>query len=103
MKKNIIHFLLLLLALVGAGTSHFVYADSTTAIINNSDSNIVNKHKSPNSHRTPVIQTTPSQRKEILITDSRGLSAFFILGIIINIVMMTIFGWWFSKEWRKQK
>ena len=103
MKKNIIHFLLLLLSLTGVSASHAVYANATNAVENNSDSNIVYKHKSPNSHRAPVIQNTPTHRKEILIDDSRNLSAFFILGIIINIVMIIVFGWWFSKEWRKQK
>lgn len=103
MNKNAIHFLLLLVALLGVGTSHVVYADVTDAVKNNSNSNNVNKHKSPNSHRAPVVQNTPTDRKEILVNDSRSLSAFFILGIIINIVMILTFGWWFSKEWRRQK
>jgi len=41
--------------------------------------------------------------KTILNKDSRGLSTFLMIGIIINIVMASLFAWWFSIQWRKTK
>ncbi|MCK4743829.1 MAG: hypothetical protein KAT25_08420 [Sulfuriflexus sp.] len=42
-------------------------------------------------------------KKKILNDESRGLSAFFILGIIINIIMAVVFVRWFAREWRRSK
>ncbi|MCW9030772.1 MAG: hypothetical protein OQK58_04730 [Gammaproteobacteria bacterium] len=64
-------------------------------------SKIVNKHKSPGaSSETPTLIEKNS--KKILIEDSREMSPFFKLGIAINVVMVLVFGWWFSKEWRRR-
>jgi len=60
---------------------------------------------------TPTLQADKNaaheqkipDRKTTLINDSRGLSAFFVLGIAINIIMAITFAWWFSSEWRKTK
>jgi len=49
-----------------------------------------------------VINHTP-ERKHILIEESRGLSGFFILGIVINVIMIIVFAWWFIGQWRQSK
>lgn len=102
MKINIIHFLFICLILAGITTPALVYSDSST-VSNTISNDITHKHKTPNSNRTVSITQNHTDRKEILVEDSRGLSSFFILGIIINIIMAVTFGWWFSKEWRRQK
>jgi len=76
---------------------------STSAIntieITSLSSNTVSYSEGSNTNRTtPIIQS-----KKILVDKSRGLSAFFIFGIAINIIMAITFGWWFSKEWRSSK
>ena len=64
----------------------------------------IKKHKTPDAKQTTTLPTTDiHNRKATLNDDSRGLSGFFILGIIINIIMIITFGWWFSKEWRRQR
>jgi len=75
----------------------------TATLVNNTTPNT--KQDPPQNispHPIPLAQKNPG-RKKILIDDSRGLSAFFILGIGINIVMVITFAWWFSSEWRKSK
>jgi len=42
-------------------------------------------------------------KKKVLIDDSRELSAFFILGIAINIIMIIAFARWFAGQWRQSK
>lgn len=67
-----------------------------------SSSSSTNKHKIPNANKNTLPSTDSHDRKATLNDDSRGLSGFFILGIIINIIMFITFSWWFSKEWRRQ-
>ena len=104
MKMSIIQFLSICLLLTGITAPALVYSDSSIPTNTNAASTtITNKHKTPNSNRTLSTTQKLADRKEILIDDSRDLSAFFTLGIIINIIMAITFGWWFSKEWRRQK
>lgn len=42
-----------------------------------------------------------SERKSPLKNESRDLSAFFYIGIGINIILALVFSWWFTREWRK--
>ena len=51
---------------------------------------------------TPHARNTHNKKK-VLIDDSRELSAFFILGIVINIIMIITFAWWFTGQWRQSK
>jgi len=51
---------------------------------------------------TPHARDTQTQKK-VLTDDSRELSAFFILGIAINIIMIITFAWWFAGQWRQSK
>ena len=62
---------------------------------------VVNNHKAPNSQRQLSTTTETIEIKKILIEDSREMSPFFKLGIAINIVMILLFGWWFSNQWRE--
>lgn len=72
-------------------------------INNNSSNNLIKNYKVENTNRTTLAISESHNRKAILNKESRGLSGFFILGIIINIIMIVTFGWWFSKEWRRAK
>lgn len=58
---------------------------------------------STNSTLTIPLSKNTHNRKKVLIEESRGLSAFFIFGIAINIVMAITFGWWFVGQWRQSK
>ena len=101
MKLNVMHLVLISLTLTGVISPITVYSGSSTSTeANLTTDNLTNKHNVPNANQTTL--NTPT-RKDILIDDSRGLSAFFILGIVINIIMAVTFAWWFSKEWRKSK
>lgn len=51
---------------------------------------------------TPHAKNTHTKKK-VLIDDSRELSAFFILGIAINIIMIITFARWFAGQWRQSK
>jgi len=62
----------------------------TTSTLSDHDNALTFASKTPN-------------KKKVLNEESRELSAFFILGIIINIIMIIIFVWWFSSEWQKNK
>lgn len=103
MKTNVIYQALIFMILVVVLMPMSVHAESAT----NSESvndmgKVVNKHKSPDaSYEIPT--TIKRNTKKILINESREMSPFFKLGIAINIVMILVFGWWFSKEWRRKK
>jgi len=43
----------------------------------------------------------PKRAKTVLVDRDQNLSAFFIAGIMINVIMAVTFAWWFSREWRK--
>lgn len=76
--------------------------DNNITLNSSTKNNSTNKHKTPNSKQTIIPDTNIHDRKATLNNDSRGLSGFFILGIMINIIMLITFSWWFSKEWRRQ-
>jgi len=71
-----------------------------TAAVSNT---AVNDYKTPNTNQNTSQAQSRPDRKNVLIDDSRGLSAFFMLGIIINIIMAVTFSWWFLREWRRSK
>lgn len=101
MKINIVHLTLIFASLIVVISPLSVHAESATnsESINTSTNN---KYKSPDaSYETPT--TITKNAKKILIKESREMSPFFKLGIAINIVMILVFGWWFSKEWRRKK
>lgn len=104
MKKQLKHFVFICLtisivilpALIHS-TEKYIIESST--VLNSS----TNKHKITNTNNATLPTTDLHNRKATLNDDSRGLSGFFILGIIINIIMIITFSWWFSKEWRRSK
>lgn len=103
MKTNIIPLALICMILTTVATPMSVQAESST----NSESitetgKIVNKHKAPGTSYE-IATSNNKNAKKILIEESREMSPFFKLGIAINIVMILVFGWWFSKEWRRKK
>ncbi len=104
MKINRKHLVFIWLTLATLASPALVYADSINVVQSNPlSNNIINKHKTPNANKSTSVTTRIHTQKNILVNDSRDLSAFFILGIIINIIMVITFGWWFSKEWRSLK
>ncbi len=84
------------LPVVSANTS-LTNTTNITSAIETSYSSITTK----TNFKTSNLKKT--NQKKILLDKSRGLSAFFIFGIAINIIMAVAFGWWFSKEWRRSK
>jgi len=74
------------------------YSEPTSSTINSMANTNVEIRPSDNQ----VRNNTP-ERKHILIEDSRGLSGFFILGIVINVIMIIVFAWWFVGQWRQSK
>ena len=59
---------------------------------------------------SPTHSTDPQQENKKQIQapgkssskdDSRELSAFFAIGIAINVILAIVFTWWFRKEWKK--
>ena len=103
MKINAVYLTLIFASLIVMISPLSVLAESAanSESINTSTNNIY-KHKSPDaSYETPT--TITKNKKKILVKDSREMSPFFKLGIAINIVMILVFGWWFSKEWRRRK
>ena len=107
MKLNSLHFIFISLTLLTAISPIPAYSDSGVTVdinqadINSTSNNVVNKHKTPNSHRQLTTATDTTNRKNVLIEESREMSPFFKLGIAINIVMILVFGWWFSNQWRE--
>jgi len=104
MNKKLKHFVFTCLTISIVISSSLTHSTEKGVIENNIvQKNSINKHKTPDNNQTTAAETNIHNRKEILNNDSRGLSGFFILGIIINIIMIITFGWWFSKEWRRQR
>jgi len=112
LRQLFIPFVLPCLTLTGFLLPVSAYCDSTTMTQTSTLATTLVNNKTPNTNQNmlqnispqhiPLAQNNPG-RKKILIDDSRGLSAFFIFGIGINIVMVITFAWWFSSEWRKSK
>lgn len=103
MKINVIHLTLIFASLIAMISPLSVHAESAanSDSINTSTNNIY-KHKSPDaSYEAPT--TITKNTKKILVKESREMSPFFKIGIAINIVMILVFGWWSSKEWRRNK
>ena len=117
MKKRLFHYrheslmrhIFICIMLAGISTSLPVYSDAThsaaaTLVALNSISNSsATNNKTTNSTLTTPLSKNTLNRKKVLIEESRGLSAFFIFGIAINIVMAITFGWWFVGQWRQSK
>jgi hypothetical protein len=83
-----------------------VFSDSTTrSQISTSPADLSNSttmSETQATNRSSKDKSSPSTHvKKNTLT--RGLSGFFILGILINIVMVSIFAWWFSRQWRQTK
>ena len=106
-KSNLLHFIFISLTLLTAISPIPAYSESGAAMdinqagINSTSNNVVHKHKTPNSHRQITTTTNITNNKKILIEDSREMSPFFKLGIAINIIMILLFGRWFSNQWRE--
>lgn len=102
--KSRIQTVFISLALMGFFSIGPVYSDSINSMeIKIISDNLTNIHKTSNTNNvTPIANDLPDKKK-ILIDESRGLSAFFIFGIVINIIMAVTFAWWFSRQWRQTK
>ena len=104
MEINATHLVLICLTLTWGISPVTVYSAPTTVKEASPTSNtLVNKHKVTNKSQITHATNNNLARKTTLVDESRGLSAFFIFGIAINIIMAVTFGWWFSKEWRRSK
>lgn len=104
MNKKIKHFIFICVAILMTISPVLTHATDTITLANNTTQvTSTNKHKTSNNEplASPVVDN--HTRKTTLNNDSRGLSGFFILGIVINIIMIIIFGRWFIKEWRSPK
>ena len=98
--KTIVQYLIFLFSLITVINPISVLADSTL-----DDHLTLKTTENINIHKSPDVTHEKSHminknRKKVLIEDSREMSPFFKLGIGINIVMILIFGWWFSTQWR---
>jgi len=103
-RLNLIYGMLLTLLLSGFLSPVSASSISTSVTENSSVSNTtVNTDKIVSTNPQQIPKQNKHTRKQVLIGESRGMSAFFILGIAINIVMAMTFAWWFSREWRKSK
>lgn len=99
MKNKTIH--LIFITLIAVTTTAQVYAEPATPLdYSPTSDNVVHKHKTPGLSQQPHVTTENSERKKVLIEESREMSPFFKLGIAINIVMILVFGWWFAGQWR---
>lgn len=104
MNKKLKHFVFICITTSIVISPALTHSAGESVVENNTTLNSsTNKHKIPNSKQTTTPETNIHNRKTTLNNDSRGLSGFFILGIIINIIMIITFSWWFSKEWRRQR
>jgi len=57
---------------------------------------------SPIEQNSSMVQTDTQTESPIQATPKKNLSIFLIVGIIINIIMFSIFIAWAVKEWRKK-
>jgi len=49
------------------------------------------------------VQTTTPDRTDQVQEGSHELSSFFLIGIMINVVALVLFGVWAAREWKKKK
>jgi len=63
----------------------------------------VNNIETQSSNQSSPLRQKKTAGKKSVTDDTRGLSAFFMLGIAINIIMAVTFTWWFTREWRRSK
>ena len=106
MNKKLKHFVFICLTSLIITSPALIHAVPEDMVENGSLTKLnssIQKHKTPNSDQPAFFTTNTHGKKATLNDDSRGLSGFFILGIIINIIMVITFGRWFSKEWRRSK
>lgn len=106
MNKKLKHFVFICLTSSVITSPTLIHAVPEDMVENGTVTKLnssIQKHKIPNSNQPAFSTTNTHGRKATLNDDSRGLSGFFILGIIINIIMVITFGRWFSKEWRRSK
>jgi len=103
MRINATHLVLICLTLTWGVSPVTACADPTTVKETNPIANNLAQNNIIKASQTTSKEKDTPTRKEIIVDESRGLSAFFILGIAINIIMAVTFGWWFSKEWRRSK
>lgn len=106
MNKKLKNFIFICLTISAVTSPALIYA-AEKGIVENGPvkklNNPVQKHKMSNDNQSTLAATSSHNRKTTLNDDSRGLSGFFIFGIIINIIMAVTFGIWFAKEWRRSK
>ena len=50
---------------------------------------------------SPTIDTSHSVKKKGILSADRDLGPFFIIGLIINLTMMTTFAFWAFGQWRQ--
>jgi hypothetical protein len=108
-KPRALLFMVFLSLASGLLTPGAVFSDST----NNSQisespadlSNATAMSESQAINLSPKDNASPSTytKKNTLNEDSRGLSTFLLIGIIINIIMAATFTWWFLRQWRQTK
>lgn len=103
-RLMIIRIVYIILAFTGFLSSAPVYSDATNILeVSNSPHILINEFKTSDTiQNTGQVKTRPT-RKKVMIDESRDLSAFFIFGIAINVIMAITFAWWFTREWRKSK
>jgi hypothetical protein len=103
-RSSILQMVFICLAFTGFLAHTPAYSDTATDVEISTTSNTRDGNAiSPNTEQNPPLTQNKSIRKKSLIDKSRDLSAFFILGIAINIIMAVTFAWWFSREWRRSK
>jgi hypothetical protein len=100
MNTNKTYPMLILITLLSVISPASVYSDSIATVETN---NLSNNPITPKTEITTLATKNIQHRKKVLIDESRGLSAFFIFGIMINIIMALTFGRWFYKEWNRSK
>lgn len=99
----------LYIMLTGVSTSFPAYSEPTHSAaatpveLDSISKNSAINNKTTNSTLTIPLSKNTHNRKKVLIEESRGLSAFFIFGIAVNIIMAITFGWWFVGQWRQSK
>lgn len=101
MTKILNYFVLVILIVISPALTYS--ADKNIIASNTTLTSSTKKHKTPDTNQATLTEIKINHRKATFNNDSRGLSGFFILGIIINIIMIITFSWWFSKEWRRSK
>lgn len=101
MAKILNHFVMVILIVISPALTYS--ADKNLIADNTALTSSTINHKTSGSAQARITEIDINHPKTTLNDDSRGLSGFFLLGIIINIIMIITFGWWFSKEWHRLK